>query len=105
MGAARNSRRDRPADHRRDWTCSGLAHPRAVGAARAVGHPLGVIETDAPPPTPGPTTSVLPEDVTPQQATYSLGLPVAAPATLLGFAQSSSRFFSAGLTSGGSGVF
>ena len=83
----------------------GLAHPPAVEAARYVGQHLGVIETDAPPPTPGPATTVLPEDVTPQQASDRLGLPVAAPATMLGLAQTSSRFFSAGLTSDGSGVF
>jgi hypothetical protein len=83
----------------------GLAHPPVVEAARYVGQYLGVIETGAPPPTPGPATTVLPEDVTPKQASDRLGLPVAAPATLLDFAQSSSRFFSAGLTSDGFGVF
>jgi hypothetical protein len=83
----------------------GLANPPAVEAARYIGQHLGVIETDAPPPTPGPATIVLPEDVTPQQASDHLGLPVVAPDTLLGSAQSSSRFFSAGLTSDGSGVF
>jgi hypothetical protein len=83
----------------------GLAHPPAVEAARYIGQHLGVIETEATPPTPGPATTVLPEDVTPQQASDRLGLPVAAPDTLLGLAQSSSRFFSAGLTSDGSGVF
>jgi hypothetical protein len=83
----------------------GLAYSPAVEAARYVGQHLGVIETDAPPPMPGPATTVLPEDVTPQQASDRLGLPVAAPATMLGLAQSSLRFFSAGLTSDGSGVF
>ena len=43
--------------------------------------------------------------MTPQQASDRLGLTVRSPATLLGLAQSSSRFFSAGLTSDGSGVF
>ncbi len=83
----------------------GLAHSSAVEAARYVGQHLGVIETDTPPPTPGPATTVLPEDVTPQQASDRLGLPVAAPTTMLGLAQSSLRYFPAGLTSDGSGVF
>jgi hypothetical protein len=75
----------------------GLARPPAVGAARYVGQHLGVIGTDAPPPTPTPAPTVLPEDVTPQQASDRLGLPVATPATMLGFAQTFSRFFLPGL--------
>jgi hypothetical protein len=83
----------------------GLAHSPAVEAARYVGQHLGVIETDAPPPTPGPGTTVLPEDVTPEQASDRLGLPVAAPDAVLGLPQASLRYFPAGLTSNGSGVF
>lgn len=83
----------------------GLAHSPAVEAARYVGQHLGVIETAARPPTPGPATTVLPEDVTPQQASARLGLPVAAPDAVLGLPQASSRYFPAGLTSDGSGVF
>jgi hypothetical protein len=83
----------------------GLANPPAVEAARYIGQHLGVIETDAPPPTPGPATTVLPEDLTPQQASDRLGLRVTAPDTMLGLPQASLRYFPAGLTSDGSGVF
>ncbi len=83
----------------------GLSRPAAVEAARYVGQHLGVMETDTPPPASPPGAIVPPEDVTPQQASERLGLPVSAPDTILSLPQTSSRFFAAGLTSDGSGVF
>jgi hypothetical protein len=83
----------------------GLSRPAAVEAARYVGRHLGVMETDSLPPASTPSTIVLPEDVTQQQASERLGLPVSAPETVLGLPQTSSRFFAAGLTSDGRGLF
>jgi hypothetical protein len=83
----------------------GLSRPAAVEAARYVGNHLGVMETEVSPPASTPGVVVRPENVTPQQAGERLAIPVSAPDTFLSLPQTSSRFFSAGLTSDGGGVF
>lgn len=85
---------------------TGLAHHPVTEFARFVGGHIGVSETSAPPTVPPVTEFIQSNDVSPDQASTLLSLPVYEPTFLpSGYHQVSSQYFPRALTAGQGGLF
>ena len=84
---------------------TGLPGSPAAEAARYLGQHLGVTETAATPPAPGDATTFAGQDTTAAEAGALLGLPLVAPAHMLGLDLNSQRYFAQGITGSESGSF
>jgi hypothetical protein len=85
---------------------TGLAHHPVTQNARFLGGHIGVSETSAPPTVPPVTEVIQSNDVSADQASTLLGLPVYEPTVLpSGYHQASSQYFPRALTADQGGLF
>lgn len=84
---------------------TGLSDSPAAHAAEYLAEHLGVTETRTAPPDPGNGVAVTGQEMSAADASTQLGLPLTAPADVMGYPLGSQRFYPQGITSSGAGSF